>query len=382
MIRIGIVAGEASGDHLGADLLKRLKQHHPNLIIEGIGGPQMIAQGCRSLFPMEALSVMGIWEVAQRLPKILTIRYKLIRYFQKNPPDIFIGIDAPDFNLTVEEKLKKQGIPTLHYVSPTVWAWKQWRIKKIARAVDKMLTLLPFEAQFYEQHQVPVKFVGHPLADSIPLEGDQLAARKKLNLPLDKKIIAILPGSRSNEIKHLAELFLKTALWCQQDEKNLFFIAPMANPKIRSEFSTVVKAVAPHLSLQIIDGQAQEVMLAADVVLLASGTVSLEAMLTKRPMVVVYRMSNLSFAIAKRMIKTKYISLPNLLANKALVPELIQHQATVKSLGSILLGYLRDPESVKNLVAEFHQLHSKMRCNSSELAAQEVLKLVGIAPHQ
>lgn len=375
-VKIGIIAGEASGDLLGAGLIQALKSHYPNLIIEGIGGPQMIAAGCRSLFPMEILSVMGVWEVAQRLPKILNIRRKIIKYFLNNPPDIFIGIDAPDFNLTVEEKLKRAGIPTLHYVSPSVWAWKQWRIKKISRAVDKMLTLLPFEAKFYQDHKVPVKFVGHPLADSIPLVNDKIQARQELNLPFDKKIIAILPGSRSNEIKYLGDLFLQTALWCRDKIKDLIFIAPMVNSKIHEQFNCLIKTIAPDLNIKLFSGHAQQVIAASDVVLLASGTATLQTMLVKRPMVVAYRMSKLNYAIAIRMVKASYIALPNLLANKALVPELIQEKATVETLGSKLIDYLTKPELTESMLEEFTQYHHLMRQNASQQAAEAVQELI------
>lgn len=375
-LRIGIIAGEVSGDILGAGLISALQQHYPTLIIEGIGGPQMIAAGCKSLFPMEHLSVMGLGAVLKKLPQILYIRHKIIQHFRNNPPDIFIGIDAPDFNLTVEEKLKQTGIKTVHYVSPSVWAWKQWRIKKIKRAVDKMLTILPFEAAFYVKYQVPVKFVGHPLADSIPLYPDQLAARDKLNLDPNKKIIAILPGSRSNEIKYLAELFIQTALTCQKKYPDLIFIAPMASAKIKQQFNAVLQKIAPQLPIQLFDGQSAAVLTAADAVLLASGTASLEAMLTKCPMVVAYRLPALSFAIASRMVKTAYISLPNLLANKILVPEFIQDDATVKNLSCELLKYFTNPELVENLKSEFMRLHEIMRCNASEKAAEAVVELL------
>jgi len=375
-LRIGVVAGEPSGDLLGADLIHALRQVYPHFTIEGIGGAQMIAAGCQSFFAMECLSVMGVFEVLRRLPQILTIRHSLIQYFLQNPPDIFIGIDAPDFNLRVEEKLKAAGIPTLHYVSPTVWAWKQWRLKKIARAVNKILVLLPFEAKFYEDYKIPVKFVGHPLADSIPLQSNKQHARRELNISLDKTVIAILPGSRANEIKYLGKLFLETAQWCHQKNPDLLFVAPMVNQTICEQFSALVKTVAPELPLQLVMGRAEQVMAAADVVLLASGTATLQTMLVKRPMVVAYQMSKLSFAIAKRMVKTSYISLPNLLANKALVPELIQDQATVENLGAALLNYLSASDQNAALIKEFTLIHEKMRQNASQQAAQAVLELV------
>lgn len=373
---VGMVAGEVSGDHLGADLIRVLKEQFPSLKIIGIGGPKMIEAGCQSLFPMERLSVMGVWEVARRLPQILTMRYQLIRYFLNNPPDVFVAIDAPDFNLTVEEKLKAAGIPTVHYVSPTVWAWKQWRIKKISRSVDKMLTLLPFEEAFYQKHKVPVKFVGHPLADQIDLKTDRSLACDQLDLPRDKKIIAILPGSRSNEIKYLGPLFIETALWCSERVKDVIFVAPMVSEAIKQQFLKIIQTTAPQLKIQLVDGQSRLALAAAHGVLLASGTATLEAMLVKRPMIVAYRMSKLSFMIAKRMIKTPYIALPNLLANKALVPELVQDKATVESLGHLLLDLLNNTDQVSTLTDEFDRLHRMMRCNASQRAAESVIELM------
>lgn len=373
-LRIGIIAGEPSGDALGAGLIQQLRKTHPHASFTGIGGQHMIAAGCRTLFPMEHLSIMGLG-VIPRLPKILSIRRQIRNYFLNNRPDIFIGIDVPDFNLTVEEKLRAAGIPTLHYVSPSVWAWKQWRIKKIKRAVNMMLAILPFETRIYEQHNIPVRFVGHPLADAIPMQTDRDCARAKIGIPAGKTVLAILPGSRGNEIKYLAELFLQTARWCQQRIPNLVCIAPMVNQKIRQQFTEIVKQVAPELPLYLIDGNAQLAMTAADVVLLASGTASLETMLVKRPMVVAYRLAKFAHFIARNMVKVSYISLPNLLANKPLVPELIQHFATVESLGSALLNYLENPQLVADLTKEFTDLHQIMKRDANEQAARAVLEL-------
>lgn len=239
-LTIGIVAGEASGDLLGANLIRAIQAINPHIKFEGIAGPQMIAAGCQSLFPMEKLSVMGLVEVLKHLPEILNIRRKLLKHFLENPPDLFIGIDAPDFNLSLEQALKKTGISTVHYVSPTVWAWKQWRLKKIAKSVDLMLTLLPFESRFYEEKNIPVQFIGHPFADEISLQIDKASLRKALNLPTDKKIIALLPGSRVNEINYLGELFIQTAEWCLQREPNLLFVAPMVNEARYQQFNQIL----------------------------------------------------------------------------------------------------------------------------------------------
>ncbi len=377
-LRIGIVAGELSGDILGAGLIQHLRQVYPNVIIEGIAGPRMIAAGCHPLFEMDHLSVMGFFEIFSKLRMILAIRAKLIQRFLIDPPDIFIGIDAPDFNLTVEKKLKKAGISVVHYVSPSIWAWRQWRIRKIKRAVDMMLTLLPFEAKFYQQHHVPVRFVGHPLADVIPFHSNQTKARDQLGLPHDKTIIAILPGSRSAEIKYLSKLFLKTALWLQKYNKNIIFIAPMANEKIHKKFAARLQKIAPQLPIQLFDGQSQQLMAASNVVLLASGTATLEAMLVKRPMVVAYRMSWLTYLIGKCLVRIPFFSLPNILANKKLVPEFIQGAATVPHLGAAILNFINHPQLVDELTEEFIKLHQVIRRNADQQATQAVLQLCNL----
>lgn len=375
-MRIGIVAGETSGDQLAADLILALRKKHPDLIVEGIAGPRLIEAGCKPLFPMEKIAVMGLFEVLGSLPTILQIRHQLIEHFIANPPDIFIGVDAPDFNLTVEEKLRKQGIKTVHYVSPSVWAWRQGRLKKIKRADDLMLTLLPFEAQFYEKNNIPVQFVGHYLADRISIEIDRNAARQALQLPQEATIVALLPGSRANEIKYLGETFIRAAQLCAKQMPNLIFVAPMINQERRQQFETILQQIAPGFSIKLVDEKSQLVMQAADAILLASGTATLEAMLFKRPMVVAYRMSNLTYAIAKRLIKVPYISLPNLLASKKLVPELIQEAATPENLAQALLDYLQNPQKVKELQSEFIDLHKKLRLNASEHAADAILNLI------
>lgn len=291
-MRIGIVAGEASGDLLGAGLIRAIKQRLPDAVIEGIAGPAMIAQGCTALFPAEKLAVMGFVEVLGRYRELHGIRTQLIRHFLDNPPDVFIGIDAPDFNLGLERVLKEAGIPTVHYVSPSVWAWRQWRLRKIALSTDLMLTLFPFEAAFYEAYHVPVRFVGHPLAEMIPDVPDLQAARIKLGLPVLGDIVALLPGSRMSEVNALGLTFIHAAQWCAQHRPGVHFLAPLATADTRELFEQLVKTHAPMLSITIIAGRSREVMAAADVVLLASGTATLEALLLKRPMVVAYRRAN------------------------------------------------------------------------------------------
>ncbi|CAN5323621.1 lipid-A-disaccharide synthase [soil metagenome] len=375
MTRIAIVAGEPSGDFLAAGLIKALLQHDPNLIIEGIAGPEMLAAGCKRLVAMERLSIMGGVEIISRLPDILKIRRQLVKRWLSEKPDIFIGIDAPEFNLSLEKKLHASGIRTVHYTSPTVWAWRKGRIRTIRKATSLMLTLFPFESAFYENSQVPVRFVGHPLADEIPLRVDQAQARASLNLPATGTLVAMLPGSRVNEVKYLAEPFLRTAIWCRQHRPNLNFIVPMINQARLEQFEAIKQRVAPELPLTVILGQSRVAMAAADAVLLASGTASLEALLLKRSMVVAYRLAPLSFIAARLLVKTPYIALPNLLAGRKLVPEFIQHQVTPESLGTALLASLEQADS-EILMREFAKIHIQLRRNASEEAAKAVLELL------
>lgn len=375
-IRIGLVVGETSGDLLAADLLSELKRRQIPFTVEGITGPAVQLQGAHALFSMERLSVMGLGEILKQLPQLLRCRQQITAYFIAHRPDVFIGVDAPEFNLDLEKKLKKQGIRTVHYVSPSVWAWRRWRLKKIAKAVDLMLCLFPFEKRFYQEHQIPVRFVGHPFADEISLDTDTLAARKTLGLPESAQIIALLPGSRRNEINYLGQLFLETAQHCYQQNTKLVFVVAMVNEEREQQFLQLASKVAPKLPLQLIRGKARHVMAAANVVLLASGTATLEAMLLKKPMVVAYRMSTLSYWMAKILIKVDYISLPNLLANKLLVPEFIQEKASVENLSLALFYYLNNPDSVSKLKKEFLVLHQQLRCHASKQAVDAILKLL------
>ncbi len=372
-MRIGIVAGELSGDLLGAGLIYALKAKYPNAIIEGIGGPKMLAAGFHSHFPLETLSVMGLVEVLKHYFEIKKCHDSLAEYFLQQPPDVFIGIDAPDFNISLEYKLKKAGIPTVHYVSPSVWAWRQYRLAKIARACDLMLTLFPFEADYYHQHNIPVHFVGHPLADAIPLHTDQKLARKKLGLNTNGKLIALLPGSRFNEVTQLTNAFLKTANYLLKQQPDLAFIVPLANPKIKQYF---VEQIPNELPIHLLDGQSHEIIAAADVVLTASGTATLETMLLKRPMVVAYRMANITYWLAKFLVHIPYISLPNLLANKLLVPEFIQNQVTTENLASAILDWLNNSNKVQILQNSFTKLHHNLRQSADQKAAQAILSLI------
>ncbi len=380
-VRIGMVAGEISGDILGAGLIKELKRRYPNAVFEGIGGPLMIKEGFKTHVPMERLSVMGLVEVLGRLFELIGIRKKIRQYFLDNRPDVFIGIDAPDFTLGLEESLRKAGIKTAHYVSPSVWAWRQKRVFKIARAVDLMLTLFPFEAKFYKNHNVPVAFVGHPLADMIPLESPQLVARQKLGLTTgsiasSQNVVALLPGSRSGEIHYLGEIFIETARQVIAQNPEAQFLLPYVNEDRKQQIEEIIQRLAPDLPITLIQGQSREVMAASNVILLASGTATLEAMLLKRPMVVAYRMSAITFFIMKRLMKAPYIALPNLLANKALVPELIQAQASPQNLSKSILQRLVKNSENDALNREFLNIHQSLKQDASDKAAIAVSRLI------
>lgn len=374
-MHIAIIAGEASGDILGAGLMRELKKHYPQAQFSGIGGELMQQQGLSSIVPIERLSVMGLVEVLARLPELLALRKSLIRRWTATPPDLFIGIDAPDFNLVIEEKLKHQGVFTCHYVSPSVWAWKAWRIKQLKRACDLMLTLFPFELPIYEQAGISAHCVGHTLADSIALENDPKPARASLNLPADAPIVCLMPGSRGSEVKYLGTTFLQAAECMQHAEPKLEFILPAAN-SARFEQLQALVAAYPKLNLKLLLGQAQTAMIAADAILLASGTATLEAMLVKRPMVVSYKMAGLSFLILKSMIKKPYISLPNLLAGKHLVAEILQNQATPKVLAQAVLSLLQQPSKSAELIQEFTRLHHSLKRNADKQAAAAIKQLL------
>lgn len=376
-LRVGIVAGETSGDLLGAGLMRAFRARHPQITFEGIAGPQMIEEGCQALYPAEKLSLLGLVEVLGHLPEVLKIRKELVKHFSDSPPDVFIGIDAPDFNLTLERRLRDRGIPTVHYVSPTVWAWRTYRIHSIARAVDLMLTVFPFEAEFYREHRIPVRFVGHPLADLVPLVSDRLEARRKLGLPSGDQIVALLPGSRSSELKYLGSRFIATVDWCRQRKPGLRFVAPMASARIRSVFEHLIAQHEAELPVTLIDGRSREVMEAADVVLAASGTATLEALLLKRPMVVAYRMAYLTQLMMRRMLKVPHFSLPNLLAGREVVQEFFQNDVDPEKLGPAILTYLDDPHRAHALQEIFAEIHYQLRKDASHQAAAAVLQLIG-----
>jgi lipid-A-disaccharide synthase len=374
-MRFGIVVGEASGDLLGAGLIAEIKRQYPDATFEGIAGPLMKKLGARSLYPMERLAVMGIVEILGRYRELSSIRKNLINHFCKNPPDVFIGVDAPEFNIHMAQKLREAGIKTVQYVSPQVWAWRQHRVKKIAKAVDLMLTLFPFEEEFYASHSVAVRCVGHPLADAVPMHPDKAAARENLKIPQDKEVVALLPGSRGVEVHYLAEVFIQAAQWCLDRRPNLFFVAPLANESRRKQFEQALYRKGSTLPVKLLTGNSREVMTAADVVVLASGTATLEGLLLKKPMVVAYKLSGMSYFIFKFLSQVSHYALPNLLAGKPLVPELIQHNATPEKIGREVLDYFHNPEKVANLQKEFGAIHDSLRKNASHQAADAVIRL-------
>ncbi len=369
VLTVGIVAGEASGDILGAGLIRSFRRRYPNARFVGIGGDEMITEGFHSLVPMERLSVMGLVEVLERLRELFSIRARLMAYFLATPPDLVVGIDSPDFTLGIERRCHDAGIRTAHYVSPSVWAWRKNRVVGIARSVDRMLTLFPFEARFYEDHQVPVTFVGHPLADLIPMEPDTRDARRSLGLDAEAAVLAILPGSRSGEIERLGGLFLEAARWIQTRRPDLQLVIPCVNKARERQVRELVEALDVKLPVTLVSGQSRTVMAASDVVLLASGTATLEAMLLKKPMVVGYRLSGFSYAILSRMVRIPHIALPNLLAREALVPELLQEAATPESLGAAVMEQLENDQVRTRLKDAFTGLHQELRQNADERAA-------------
>ncbi|KPW96770.1 MULTISPECIES: lipid-A-disaccharide synthase [Pseudomonas syringae group] len=374
---IALVAGEASGDILGSGLMRALKVRHPDIRFIGAGGPLMEAEGMQSYFPMERLSVMGLVEVLGRLRELLARRKLLVQTLINEKPDVFIGIDAPDFTLNIELQLRRAGIKTVHYVSPSVWAWRQKRVLKIREGCDLMLTLLPFEARFYEEKGVQVRFVGHPLADTIPLESDRAAARAGLGLAQEAPVVALMPGSRGGEVGRLGGLFFDAAELLLAQRPGLRFVLPCASPQRRAQVEQLLQG--RNLPVTLLDGQSHVALAACDAVLIASGTATLEALLYKRPMVVAYRLAPLTFWILKRMVKSPYVSLPNLLAQRLLVPELLQDDATPEALARTLLPLIDDGQAQ---TAGFDAIHRILRRDASNQAADAVLSLLGQSSSQ
>jgi lipid-A-disaccharide synthase len=372
--RIGIVAGELSGDQLGAGLIRSLKLHYPDAIYEGIGGSKMINEGFSSLFPIERLSVMGFFEPLKRLPELFRIRKNLFKHFCDSEFDLVIGIDSPDFNLGLEKKLHAKGIKTAHYVSPSVWAWRQSRIKKIQSSVDLMITLFPFEEDFYKKNSIPVVCVGHPLAEDLAVQLDTNKARQELCLA-DNPVLVVMPGSRASEIKKLGKLFIDVAAYCKKRITKLQIIIPAASPERKYEIEDILKNY-PSLKVKVLDGQSLLAISAADVVLVSSGTATLEAMLLKKPMVVSYRLGALTYALISKIIKIKYAALPNILANQLLVPEYIEKDATLDNISSGIMNFFDNPVDRQKLEKHFEALHETLKCGGSETAAKALVKLL------
>lgn len=375
-LRIAIVAGETSGDLLGAGLMRELKKRVGHVAFEGIGGPRMQAEGCVSLYPMEQLSLIG-FEALRKYRAILAIRRALIARFSARPPDLFIGVDVPDFNLVLEERLRAVGVPTVHYVSPTVWAWRGYRLRRIKRAVDRMLTLFPFEAKYYEEHGVPVTFVGHPLADQIPDAYDSMAFREQLNLPRDRTLIALLPGSRMNELYRHADLFVQTAQWLHTRQTAMHFVAPFVNSETRALFEAAIERnSARNLPLTLLTGHSREALAACDVALLASGTATLEAALLRKLMVVTYKVSGLSAMLIRLFSHVKLYSLPNNLAGRELVPELLQDNAVPEKLGAAIEYYLAHRRHAESVMHELHAMHAALRQGADVRAAEAIVDVL------
>ncbi|MFU2115165.1 lipid-A-disaccharide synthase [[Pasteurella] aerogenes] len=377
---IAIVAGEVSGDILGAGLIRSLKIRYPHARFIGIGGAKMIAEGFETLVDMEEIAVMGLAEVVKHLPRLLKIRRLVIDTMLEKKPDIFIGIDAPDFNLDIELKLKENGIKTIHYVSPSVWAWRQNRIHKIAKATHLVLAFLPFEKAFYDRFNVPCRFIGHTMADSIALKPNRAEACRLLNIEENQRYVAILVGSRGSEVEFLSAPFLQAATLLKQQFPDIQFLVPLVNEKRRAQFEQIKADIAPELEMHLLDGQSRQAMIAAEATLLASGTAALECMLCKSPMVVGYRMKATTYFLAKRLVKTEYISLPNLLANEMLVPEMIQEECEAKKLAQKMAVYLsQEEEAVQKrhrLIQRFVDLHQLIQCDADKQAAQSVIDLL------
>jgi lipid-A-disaccharide synthase len=377
-LRVGLVAGEASGDTLGAGLIGALRQLAPGAAFFGIAGPKMQAAGCEVWEPSESLAVMGLFEILRDLPRLLALRARVRRSFIDSRPDVFVGIDSPEFNLRLAHDLRAAGIPTVQYVSPQVWAWRQRRVQSIHESVDLVLCLLPFEKRFYESQRMPAEFVGHPLADALPLVADRDAARQHLGIPAASQVVALLPGSRRGEVSRLAADFTATARVLAARRPALEFIAPMASGATRDIFSSALHSGAPHVAVRLLEGHAQAALTAADVVLVTSGTASLEAALCKRPMVVVYRAGAMTAWLIKRLnlVKSKFFAQPNLLADRRVVGEYFQDEIVPEAIAAELLAWLDDTSRREELEREFLKIHEDLRRDASARAAQAILALL------
>lgn len=379
-LTIGIVAGEASGDLLGSRLIRAIKKQRPDIEFVGIAGPKMMSEGAKSLYPMGKLSLHGYgFDVLKQIPSLFSMRKQLGNHFIENPPKVFIGIDAPDFNFSLEKRLKDHGITTIHYVSPSIWAWRKGRMGKIKRAVNHILTLFPFEPALYEAANVKATYVGHPLADEIPLNPNVQEAREALNLTKHPLIIAMLPGSRVGEVTQLASLFVKTAQTIIQTQPDALFLVPLITRETRIIFEQAIydgfkeNPASPQANIKILFGHAHMAMQAADLVVVASGTATLEAALLKRPMVITYRMPWLSWQILKRLNYLPYVGLPNILAGRFIVPELLQDDASPDKLSETILNMVQDKSKLNEINIEFTKMHKLLSQHNEDKAAEAVL---------
>jgi len=377
-LRIALAAGEASGDTLGAALVEALRRRFPAAQFAGVTGPKMRAAGCDSWHDIDELSVMGLTEVLKHLPRLLRLRGALRRRILDWKPDVFVGIDNKEFNLGLAKLLKREGLATVQYVSPQVWAWRPGRARTIGEAVDLLLCLFPFEPAFYREYGVRAAFVGHPLADQIPMEVDRAAARAALGIAPDARVLAVLPGSRRGEVEKLAQPFAQAAELLAQRYPGLVCLAPMVSPALKDSFAAIAATQAPTASIRLLDGNARGVLAAADVVLVASGTATLETALSKRPMVVAYRLGTVTAFVLRTfgLVKVRHFSQPNLLAGRELVPEFFQEAASPENLAAALARWFDDPAAVARATAEFARIHETLRCDGAERAAAEIAELL------
>ena len=378
-MKIAIVAGEVSGDILGARLIASLKEYYPDAEFEGIAGPEMLAQGCESLYEMERLSVMGFTEVIGRLGELLKIRKSLLQRWTDNPPDVFIGIDAPDFNIWLEKRLHAQNTPSVHYVSPSIWAWRQSRVKKFVGNLDLMLALFPFEVDFYKEHNVNAAFVGHPLADEVPLENDKYAAREVIGLAAEPFTLAVLPGSRGGEINLIGPDFLKALVTLHANHPDWVFVTPLVNERITEQFKALHQEFAPNVPIHWVEGQSRTVMAAADQILMASGTAVLEGMLVGRHMVAAYRVAPVTGWVIQKlgMIKSPFFTLPNNLSGENLVPELIQQELTPEAVIEAVENQFNESDEQKQYrINRFKEIHKELKQGASEKSAAAIHQLL------
>ena len=377
MKTIAIVAGESSGDLLGSHLIKSLKSARSDLKFIGIAGPKMMKEGAVSFFSMEELSVRGYFEVFRKLFHLIKLRKKLLNQILKEKPDLFIGVDAPDFNFWIEKQLKKKGVPVIHYVSPSIWAWRGNRLRKIKKSIDHMLTIFPFEKNIYSKANIQATFVGHPLAELIPLYPNKKKAQNKLKIIKATKVIALLPGSRQGEVKWHAQLLIDSATEISKKIRDVKFLVPLPTRETYDIFSkTLFKNTHAELDIQLLIGHASDAINAADLVIVASGTATLETALYKKPMIVIYKMSSISWQILKRMRYLPFVSLPNILLNKFLVPELLQSDATSENISSKAVEILKDASYRKNLLTQFTKIHHQLKQNTSDRLNRVILKLI------